>query len=250
MINIVTAANERYFPGVVALYKSFLRFCPKYNFLALLQGGADLESKARGLKIPFLMNPVIPAEKFPATAKRPEETAEVHFYRLAVPELSKNDSRSLYLDCDSVILKPLDDLLAVDFLEPVAATRANAALEKQIQGIGGPTGYGFISSLMLFNHAEWFGQGIPAKCFDLMNNQPYYFKTGDQAVLNAALYKNWHELPWVWQPHAGHGTYESNKKDAFVLHFLGTNPWEPLADHLVKPHKLRARKIWQDFYES
>jgi lipopolysaccharide biosynthesis glycosyltransferase len=109
---------------------------------------------------------------------------------------------------------------------------------------------GFISSLLVFDHEKWREQRIFERCIALMNDPPVTFDCGDQSVLNYALLNNWHELPLETQAHAGHGTFEQYSRERiFTLHFLGTNPWEEIPQHLqpYPPHKLRARALWREY---
>ena len=247
-IPVVTAANEAYWPGVVALYNSIKAHYPDCQFHALLEGGASLEGKAAALGIDYTMNPDVAAGNYPVTKNRPENTAMVHFYRLLVPELFASYKKSIYIDCDSLVLQPLDKFL--DFDAPVAACESNSELSKEIQG---ETGRGFISCLMIFNHAKWLAQNIGGLCREVMNNPPAEFYTGDQAVLNWVLKGKWHKLPVETVAHAGHGSYfRWPKSKIHILHFLGTNPWDEVPTHLLPypKHKMDARAIWDGYYRA
>ena len=245
-IPIVTAANERYFPGLVALYNSYKKHCSDdFEFYAMVQGDDALVSKVEGLGINVIGNPVIPARCFPVTKNRPVETAEVHFYRIMIPTLFEGYKKTIYIDSDSVILQSLKPLADKVYLQPIAATESNAPLSKEIEGLGST--HGFISSLMIFNHEQWFKQDILGQCVSAMNEPPAVFYTGDQSVLNWVLMDNWYKLPADCQPHAGHGTlYKNPIGRAYILHFLGTNPWEEIPAHLqpYPKHKLDARALW------
>lgn len=250
-IPIVTTANERYFPGLIALFNSYQQYCyDDFDFYALIQGSDDFIRQVKSFGIKVISNPKIPADNFPCTNNRPKETAEIHFYRIIIPMLFSGHTKSIYIDSDSIILQSLKNIAAIEFKQPVGATESNASLNREISG--GGEKHGLISSFLVFNHDEWHRQNIFAACLDAMNNPPVEFYTGDQAVLNWVLKDNWYKFPPEIQPHAGHGTlYRNPLESAYILHFLGTNPWEDIPSHLkpYPPHKIKARELWQQYYK-
>ena len=81
-------------------------------------------------------------------------------------------------------------------------------------------------------------------------DEEWEYLTGDQACLNRVLYKDWTGMPLSIQAHAGH--IEARVSEAFILHFLGTNPWDEVPKHLL-PYpgfKLNARKLWREYYRE
>lgn len=256
---VYTACNDAYIPGAIALFKSF-RQTNHGRFVVLFDGDDPSSMERLGMEV--IVRPHIDLPRIPKTDNRPDEVADVHCYRFAVPELTSGD-RAIYIDADALVVKDLAPLWELKFENPVAATQSNARLRQEIvctdetmfriERLNAvPEGYGFISSLMIFNIPEWNRQNIMDKCKDIVQNAPFHFKTGDQALLNWALLKNWHQLPITAQAHVGRRESLSfPAKDIFVRHFLGTNPWDEIPEHLqpYEHFKLQAREEWQRYYD-
>lgn len=247
---VVTAANRKYWPGLRALYNSFRRHCGEdFEFWAIVAGDESFVGDVRELGVKVIANPIFPPVRLPIIAGRPKTDLAMYYQRLLIPGLFADRPRSIYVDADSIILQSLSPL-ARDFGKPVAATRMKYSLRTEINGADVPDRPGFMSSLMVMEHARWRDARIFERCLDLMNGQPDKFRGGDQSVLNWALLNNWHELPWETQAHAGQETLENYPRERiFTLHFLGTNPWEPIPAHLqpYPDYKVRARTLWQTY---
>jgi hypothetical protein len=250
-IPVVTSANKAYMPGLRALANSFRRHCgDEFELWALVSGDEATVDEARSLGVQVIANPTVPARHFPIISGRPGVRLEVYFYRLLIPGLFKDRPKSIYIDSDSIILQSLRPLLDIEFDKPVAATRMKYSLRTEITGAGIPDEPGFMSSLLIFNHAAWFEGRVFDRCIGLMNNPPVEFRCGDQAVLNYAMLHNWHELPWETQAHAGQGTLQKYPRERiYTLHFLGTNPWDPIPAHLspYPAFKMQARELWNEY---
>jgi lipopolysaccharide biosynthesis glycosyltransferase len=221
--------------------------------VVLLEGGADAERDLRRAGAEVVRNPDIDLPVVPQTANRPEETALVHCYRLIIPEIERDDPYPIYMDADALILKDLSPLRKQYGPQehPVAATRSNAPLCAEIKHKSVPKGiYGFITSLLVFNRDLWMARDIFGEFRRAAQDDEWEYLTGDQACLNRVLYKDWTGMPLSIQAHAGH--MEARVCEAFILHFLGTNPWDEVPQHLL-PYpgfKLNARKLWREYYKE
>lgn len=245
---VYTACNAAYIPGVIALHNSF-RQTNEGRFVVLYDGDDPSELTRRGIEV--IIRPSIDLPVIPQTLNRPDETAEVHCFRFAIPELTEGD-RAIYIDADALVMKNLQPLWELEFEEPIAATLSNGPLRKEISGRGVPDTTGFISSLLIFNIPAWNEQRVLEKCQHIVANSDLKFNTGDQALLNWALLGNWHHLPISYQAHVGRlQSYSFPPDEIYVKHFLGTNPWDEIPEHL-QPYddlKLKARAIWREYFE-
>lgn len=247
MIPIVTTLDEKYLPGLKALYNSYMENSRDgFSFHAVVDGTEEFAAHIRhDLGIDVIRNPEIPAKRIYLSEKWPQQ---ILYYRLLVPMLFKGSEKSIYIDADSVILQSLKPLVDTDMGErPVGATRSNSSVKKEIPNWEGPDFTGPISSFFLFNHRYWFEKRVWERCVELIESRPDLdFQTTQQAILQVVLRNDWHEFPWETQAHAGHKTLSNCRiEDVFILHFLGTNPWDEL--RFPGQHKEYARKIWRRY---
>ena len=256
---VYTACNRQYIPGAIALYNSF-RQHNDGRFVVMYDGDDPSELTRRGIEV--IKQPMVDLPVIPVTDNRPEETAAVHCFRFMIPELTDGD-RAIWLDADTLVVKNLQPLWDIEFTQPIAATDSNSRLRQELvctnyavskrtrfQTI--PDDVGFITSLIIFNIPQWKKQNVMAQLRDTVANAPLHYKTGDQALLNWVLYRNWHRLPPATQMHVGQvEAYRLPQDQVYVKHFLGTNPWDEIPDHL-QPYpgfKLKAREEWSRYFD-
>jgi hypothetical protein len=256
---VYTACNEAYIPGAIALFNSFRQFNDG-RFVVLYDGDDPRKLTERGIEV--IVRPTVDLPVIPVTDNRPEETAEVHCFRFAIPELTDGD-RAIYIDADALVVKDLTPLWEIDFDRPIAATVSNSPLPKELactdfslprktRYLAIPNEHGFISSFIIFNIPEWKAQGVMKRCQHVVEHAPLHFKTGDQALLNWVLYRDWHKLPPATQMHVGQvEAYRLPQDQVYIKHFLGTNPWDEIPEHL-QPYpgfKLKAREEWRRYFD-
>ena len=109
------------------------------------------------------------------------------FLRYFVADFVKED-KALYLDCDLVVTKNLDDLFATDLQDyPLAA----------IRDFGGRAYFGreiFNAGVLLINNALWKQEHITQKLIDLTNEWHDKVDQADQSILNMLFENRWLEL--------------------------------------------------------
>lgn len=247
---IVTACDESYLPGLVALHNSYLRHSADgFSFCAIIEGSQEFaEHVYHDLGIHVFHAPVFSVANYPVSRVYPEPLP-LFYSRLLVPSLFQGKKKSIYIDTDSLILQSLQPLVDADYGDyPVAATRSNSPQSKEFVG-GKEDVYGPMSSLYVFNHEPWFEKRVLDRCVEVMENEPTEYITIAQAVLQWVVGDDWYELPWETQAHAGHRTWvEYPKKRIFTLHFMGTNPWDEYKNGIVPtPLKLELRELWKTY---
>ena len=253
MIPIVTVSDEKYMPGLIALHNSFLKnSADGFEFWAMLRGSDEFVEHIKSLGINVIVEPHFPIDRFPTSKRYPNEEP-LFYWRLLIPEIFKQDY-SFFVDCDSLILQsfqPLVDKGTHD--RSIAATRSNSSSSMEY----GPAGseefknanFGPMSSLYMFNRKIWAERNVFARCLEAMKSD-MVFHTIVQGLLQYVLGRDWHMWPWSTQAHAGHGTMiKYPRHEIYTLHFMGTNPWDDIPNHL-EPYakfKMDARLLWESY---
>lgn len=245
MVPVVTSATIDFLPGVIALRNSLERHWKDYSFHVLAYGD-EIAERLDDEGIDYALNEVIPA-KLPCSYKCETENPAM-YSRLLIPDLF-DAPRSLYLDADSIILKPMDNWVNAEMKDhPIGGTASWAPIAKEVIGSNKHHEYGIMSSVLVFDRDQWKKKGIFQKCLDAMKLEgQLHFKTVVQAVLQYVLDKDWHNFPNRWQVQGGHQTTPANIGSAYVLHFAGTNPWDEMPKGLERPHKEFTRNYWAQY---
>ena len=253
MIPIVTATDERYLPGVRALYNSYKRHSAEgFSFHVMSYGDQALKVALEEMGLNVIHNHMIDAV-FPKSERkyghyRNDIESSAMYARLAVPDLFKEYRHSIFIDADSVILKNLQGLIE-DFDEhPCAGTENWSSMSHDIVGYKVDM-LSIQAAMIVFNHEWWFKKDIYNKCLDIMRTSTYTFDTVVQGVLQLVLKKDYYKYPFFHQVQGGHKTTPAKIEEAYLLHFAGTNPWEEFPAHLlpVADYKLWTRKLWASY---
>jgi len=156
----------------------------------------------------------------------------------------------VYVDSDALILQSLARLAHRPMVHTLASTRCNSPMDYNVVGRTYPFTYGPMSSMYVLDTALWYSHDYDRKWVQIASDPKLQFPYTVQGVLQATIETDWHEWPWHTQAHVGHNTYERAEKqeDVAVLHFMGTKPWLPLSDELSRDYKIRARDLWQTYY--
>ena len=109
------------------------------------------------------------------------------FLRYFVSDFVKED-KALYLDCDLLVTKNMDDLFATDLQDyPLAA----------IRDFGGRVYFGremFNAGVLLIHNALWKQENMTQKLIDLTNEWHDKVDQADQSILNMLFENKWLEL--------------------------------------------------------
>lgn len=238
-MKIVTAIDLPYLPGLIALYNSYLEHINKDSFICLVHDKETLQ-KVQELNIPHkYVNWEI---ELPITAEWPISSVAM-YSRLLIPELFLEENDLLWLDADTIILKPLifPDLEDYPCGGVVTST---TTIEQQVNG--DIPNYmrklpAITSGVIAFNSNEWFREEIMDKCLFAMSLKHLDFKFVVQSILSFALEGDFKELPYEWQEFANRG---SISKNAIIAHFVGKKflPW--------KNKRIPNIQLWEKYYNN
>ena len=150
------------------------------------------------------------------------------FLRYFVADFVKED-KALYVDCDLVVTKNLDDLFATDLQDyPLAAVR----------DFGGRAYFGleiFNAGVLLVNNAFWKKENMTQKLIDLTNEWHDKVDQADQSILNMLFENKWLELNFDYNHiviHKQFTDYQLPEGQDYpaIIHYLShRKPWKDLA---------------------
>jgi len=222
-IKIVTAADERYVPGVVALYNSIVRNFPSADFNCIVHDKKTLNILADiGIPVSLIATTELP-DKLPGSIQW-DANIQAMYSRLLIPHLY-DEPYVLWLDADTLVLK---EFSIPEIFEPCAGVVSwDYTIESQIPDLP----FNTIKSLpalqagvLLINCFAWKREKILEKCIKLMTLEVHY-KYVVQSLLNLALEGHFARLPYSWNTF----TNDSIITDQTIIaHYAGRNclPWE------------------------
>ena len=150
------------------------------------------------------------------------------FLRYFVADFVKED-KALYLDCDLVVTKNLDDLFATDLQDyPLAAVR----------DFGGRAYFGremFNAGVLLINNVLWKQENMTQKLIDLTNEWHDKVDQADQSILNMFFENRWLELDFDYNHIVIHKQFTDYRLPVGqdypgIIHYLShRKPWKDLA---------------------
>lgn len=115
------------------------------------------------------------------------------YYRLLVGDILEDDiTRLLYIDCDTVIRKPITELLDFDIDDLVLAAGAEYGDLASNQRLGMPDDAPYFNAgVLLINLERWRAEDIGLRCLDYIAEQGENLLWNDQDALNAILVGRW-----------------------------------------------------------
>ena len=163
------------------------------------------------------------------------------FLRYFVADFVKED-KALYLDCDLVVTKNLDDLFAIDLQGyPLAA----------IRDFGGRAYFGqeiFNAGVLLIHNALWKQENMTQKLIDLTNEWHDKVDQADQSILNMLFENKWLELDFDYNHIVIHRQFTDYQLPAgqdypAIIHYLShRKPWKDLAAQTY-------RDVWWHYHD-
>jgi glycosyl transferase, family 2/glycosyl transferase family 8 len=150
------------------------------------------------------------------------------FLRYFVADFVKED-KALYLDCDLLVTKNLDDLFSTDLQDyPLAAVR----------DFGGRAYFGremFNAGVLLINNFLWKQENMTQKLIDLTNEWHDKVDQADQSILNMLFENRWLELDFDYNHIVIHRQFTDYRLPVGqdypgIIHYLShRKPWKDLA---------------------
>lgn len=174
------------------------------------------------------------------------------FLRYFVADFVKED-KALYVDCDLVITKNLDDLFATDLQDhPLAA----------IRDFGGRAYFGremFNAGVLLIHNAFWKQENMTQKLIDLTNEWHDKVDQADQSILNMLFENRWLELDFDYNHIVIHKQFTdyqlpSDQDYPAIIHYLShRKPWKDLAAQTYRDvwwyyHGLEWTELGQNYH--
>jgi lipopolysaccharide biosynthesis glycosyltransferase len=251
-VPLVTACNEAYFPGLRALYRSYLANAGEgFEFWCIVEGDEALFEKIEALGIKTI-KPTSWADVYPLSEPWPVEIKSL-FADLQIPQLFPDHEKAIWIDADCLIVDSIEELLDYEFTQPIATPSMKTYPMKlgyqllncppEITDIQGP-----FTALIIFNIPEWNRLGLTAKCAEAMAHKTITFKFCDQSVLGYVVLDNWCKLSMKWQTFA-HRQHETGD-GAIILHWLLHKPWDNATPYRTDRHKqpnIMTQKIWDKY---
>ena len=174
------------------------------------------------------------------------------FLRYFVADFVKED-KALYLDCDLVVTKNLDDLFATDLQDyPLAA----------IRDFGGRAYFGreiFNAGVLLIHNALWKQENMTQKLIDLTNEWHDKVDQADQSILNMLFENKWLELDFDYNHIVIHKQFTDyqlpvDQDYPAIIHYLShRKPWKDLAAQTYRDvwwyyHNLEWTELGQNYH--
>ena len=174
------------------------------------------------------------------------------FLRYFVADFVKED-KALYVDCDLVVTKNLDDLFATDLQDyPLAA----------IRDFGGRAYFGreiFNAGVLLIHNALWKQENMTQKLIDLTNEWHDKVDQADQSILNMLFENKWLELDFDYNHIIIHKQFTDYRLPVgqnypAIIHYLShRKPWKDLAAQTYRDvwwyyHNLEWTELGQNYH--
>ena len=163
--------------------------------------------------------------------------SKVVFYRcLLASVLPASLSRVLYMDCDILVLGPLDDLWNTDLDGyALAAVPDDVIVNKErCERLHYDASYNYFNGgVLLLNLDFWRQNDVEEKCREYYKTYPQRIVYNDQDLLNGLLHRETKLLGMTWNLQEGayrHKTIRFYTKDLLlhpmILHYSARKPWQ------------------------
>jgi lipopolysaccharide biosynthesis glycosyltransferase len=258
-MEVVCACDEQYLPHAATMLCSLLEHncVSKIHFLHSSIANAELAKlKYWVMKLGsrILFYEIVSAEFVDLRVDKWVSVAV--YYRLLTSRLLPADlSKVLYLDCDIVIRRPLNDLWNTDLAGYALAAVSNYRDDAgDVLGLPEGTKY-FNSGVLLINLQFWRENNVPERVIAFARNNPDKVQFWDQDGLNATLVNQWIELPPRWNAQMDKWVPFSPEMqgDLAVVHFVTSDkPWHWANRHPLKHeyHKYRLKTPWWQYRQE
>lgn len=178
------------------------------------------------------------------------------WYRALLPELLPELSRVLYLDADTLVLRPLQRLWSTDLRGNTIAAIVNPLYPFMTDDFLGGLGLQrrseyFNSGVLLIDLDRWRADDVSLQLAEFVREHGAAQNWPDQNALNAVLRGRWLAVDPIWNAHSifydlsaaqlsiSDAQFEELRRDPAIVHFIA--PYKPL-DYLCK-HPFRKRHL-------
>ncbi len=178
-----------------------------------------------------------------------------NYFRVLAPRiLPANIRKILYLDCDIIVRRSLQDLWSVDLCDhALAAVECSFWDPTSDFFVPLPSGAKYFNSgVLLINLDYWRENDVCERTLAFVRNHPEKVNLYDQDALNAVLVNRWVTLPAVWNEQAQStldrpALRDKNVVDPAIVHFVSADkPWHWPCTHPLRGeyHKYRRKTPW------
>ena len=273
-MNILCATDDNYVPYCGIMLTSLFENNKEQNIVVyLMTGGLNEKNTIAFERLAINYNQKIQIVKVDNGAlnscpiRKGDHISIAAYYRLLVPILlPKSMDKILYLDCDMIINKSLEDLYNVEINNYALGVVLDEDFQNQDKydrlQYDCKKGY-FNSGMLLINFDYWCKNSVMERCFDYINNNPEKIKFHDQDTLNAVLQDEKKMLPITYNFQTGflYKRYKFSAKIGraivktiedlpTILHYTGPGKvWVVGSKHPYVEYYLYYRSIslWKDF---
>ena len=226
MINIITGGDDKYIPGIVALYNSFLENCtePEDTFDCMVCN-PNTQQKLKNLGVPTIrVDTKMLGSHLPVTSYWKEKSPEMYM-RLMIPHIFGYE-QPIWVDADAIIVDklPKEDLGNYS----VGATVSwDWTLASQIDGWLHPK-IKYLTAIQagvyIMQRKNWINEDLTRVCVELMSRSEYTYHYVVQSVLSLALLGNFKIIDYGWNFFA----HEKLQPGVKILHYAGVHglPWD------------------------
>ncbi len=165
-----------------------------------------------------------------------DAVSEEAYYRLLAPNILPQDiEKILYVDCDTVIIGDLGELLEMD-LEgfACACSLGGAPRERKISLGLTPEAPYYQSGVIYFNLNYWRNNQLSEKILTFIKENPDILPRWDQDALNAVLKGKYMQLEEGYN-YCLEGRYELPEPLPRILHFTGWGVYKPWWKNSISP---------------
>jgi len=250
---VVTGADNKYMPGVIALYNSIKRNSDITFDLYLLGHGTseDFKNLPNDLNLYLNYDPI----KSPTSSDWPVSLPAM-YSRILIPRILKDYDRALWLDADVIVLKDLKELLEVKMGDKACAacSPANPLWGEQFNylpiQLEEPDKYPEVKNIrsisargVLFDINNWHKQNLDEKIDNILLSD-IKFKYVVQGVLSWLLKGNYKQLDYKWNCYVSWVNSLLTLDKINILHYVGGRSKVPWLDNF--PHK----NLWLKYYNK
>lgn len=157
--------------------------------------------------------------------------SSIVFARLFIPEFLKNEDRAIYLDCDIVVLKPLEELYEMDLngksIGVILDGKKDQKSSIQRLNLSSDRTY-FNAGVMVMDLKSLRENGKFLKTIDYCLNPDRELQLNEQDALNIVFENDYMTNDVIWN--YTHGNSEENRyteNEIGIVHFTGDiKPWD------------------------
>ncbi|MCB1020942.1 MAG: hypothetical protein KDC27_13500, partial [Acidobacteria bacterium] len=192
----------------------------------------------------------------PATGRYPK----LVYTRLLLDRILPSDAeRVIYLDCDTMVRKPIEHLYDLDLHGKALAAVADPyhdgiKLGRDIRTKKSPFDAAepyFNSGVLLIDLKALAAANVPARVAEMAETGVLSRIFFDQDLLNYVFQRRWHELDWSWNLMLPKRAHEG--LNPRILHYTGhIRPWAPysgVAFSRTYRHVMTNEVFWRFFRE-